>query len=122
MKIGALIVFMMSAGRVSAQTRASNPVAGNSDMVAQGESLYSARCAACHGKNLHGAEGPSLFRSRIVTGSSDQRFFDVIRKGIPGTEMVPMPLADKQIWQVVSFVHSATRPGLGPPVAGDFIL
>jgi putative heme-binding domain-containing protein len=89
------------------------------EALAQGESLYAARCAACHGKDLRGGEGPSLFRSRIVTGSPDERFFEVIRKGIPGTEMVAMPLTDQEIRRIVSFVHSLTKPGQGPPVRGD---
>lgn len=112
---------LVLAGVVAAQTPARNSsrVAGNGDTVLAGEKLYGARCAACHGKNLRGGEGPSLFRSRIATGSLDQPFFDVIRKGIPGTEMSPMPLTDEQIRQVVSFVQSLTKPGHGPPVPGD---
>ena len=89
------------------------------ETIARGEKLYASRCAVCHGKDLGGGEGPSLLRSRIVTGSSDQRFFDVIRKGIPGTEMAPMPLSDEQTWQIVVFVQSRAKPGHGPPVAGD---
>ena len=120
MKIASLTVSMvMAADAIGAQAPIENPLAANAETVAQGEKLYGARCAACHGKNLRGGEGPNLFRSRIVTGSSDQRFFEVLRKGIPGTEMVPMPLTDGEIRAIISFVQSLTRPGQGPPVRGD---
>ena len=89
------------------------------ETIARGEKLYGSRCAVCHGKDLGGGEGPSLLRSRIVNGASDQRFFDVIRKGIPGTEMAPMPLSDEQTRQIVVFVQSRAKPGHGPPVPGD---
>jgi len=111
LKLALLSLSLLAALRVVA--------AQTPDGIAEGEKLYAARCAGCHGKDLRGGEGPNLFRSRIVTGSADQKFYDVIRKGIPGTEMVAMPLTDQQTWQIVRFVHSITKPGQGPPVPGD---
>ena len=99
--------------------RAGNPLAGNAGAIAAGEKLYAARCAVCHGKDARGGEGPSLYRSRVVVSAPERRFFDVLKHGIPGTEMAPLNAGDEQIWQIVSFVHSQTRPGQGPPVAGD---
>ena len=87
--------------------------------LAAGEKLYAVRCAACHGKDARGGEGPSLYRSRIVVSAPERRFFEVLKNGIPGTEMAPLKLPEEQIWQIVRFVHSETRPGQGPPVAGD---
>jgi putative heme-binding domain-containing protein len=84
-----------------------------------GESLYAARCAACHGKDLRGGEAPGLHRSRVVVSAPQRRLFEVLKNGIPGTEMAPVSLPDAQIESIVRYVHSRTRPGLGPPVAGD---
>ena len=84
-----------------------------------GESLYAARCAACHGKDLRGGEAPSLHRSRVVVSAPERRFFEVLKNGIPGTEMAPVNLPDAQIESIVRYVLSQTRPGQGPPVTGD---
>jgi putative heme-binding domain-containing protein len=102
-----------------AQRRAANPLAGKPEAIAAGEKLYGARCAHCHGKGGKGAEGPSLHRSRIVVVSPPARFFEVIRKGIPGSEMPPFAGDDDNVWQIVAYVHSITKPGEGPPVEGD---
>lgn len=99
--------------------RAGNPFAGNAEAIASGEKLYGVRCAVCHGRDGKGGEGPSLHKSRLVVLSPDRRFFDVVKLGIPGTEMPPMPGPDEPVWQVVAYVHSIAKPGTGPPVAGD---
>lgn len=57
--------------------------------------------------------------SRVVLSSPDRRFFEILKNGMPGTEMAPQNLSEDQIWQIVSYVHSQTKPGQGPPVPGD---
>src|SRR5262249_29878583 len=70
-------------------------------------------------KGAQGGEAPDLHKSRLVLAGSAAALFQVVREGIPGTEMPGLiPVAD-QAWQVVSYLHSLTRPGLGPPVPGD---
>jgi putative heme-binding domain-containing protein len=99
--------------------RGGNPLAGKPEAIVAGEKHFGSFCAPCHGKGGKGAEAPSLHRSRVVLLSPPARLFDVIRKGIPGTEMPPFAGDDQKIWQMVSYVHSITRPGEGPPVPGD---
>lgn len=115
----ALLCFGQQAATPAAGRRAANPLAGKPEAIAAGEKLYGARCAPCHGKGGKGAEGPNLHRSRAVVVSPPMRLFEVVRKGIPGSEMPPFSGEDEKVWQIVSYLHSITRPGLGPPVPGD---
>jgi putative heme-binding domain-containing protein len=87
--------------------------------VQAGADLYRRTCAACHGMNLKGGEGPNLFRSRVVVAGSPQALVAVLREGIPGTEMRAYRWSAEQFDQLVAFLHSKTRPGAGPPLTGD---
>ncbi|MFN7936689.1 MAG: c-type cytochrome [Bryobacteraceae bacterium] len=87
--------------------------------IAKGETLYRNTCAGCHGPNLRGGEGPNLFHSRMVVSGPPRNFFNLLAKGRPNTEMIPFRLPEEQLWQIVAYVYSHTRPGLGPPVEGD---
>lgn len=87
--------------------------------IAKGEKLYQTTCAACHGPNLRGGEGPNLFHSRMVLNGPPRNFFNLLAKGRPNTEMIPFRLPEADLWQIIAFVYSHTRPGLGPPVPGD---
>ena len=103
---------------LSAQPR-KNPFREKPETVQQGAILFDAKCAGCHGKDAQGGEAPDLHKSRVVLTGSDAALFQVVQKGIPGTEMLGfIPVAD-QAWQVVSYLHSLTRPGSGPPTPGD---
>lgn len=108
-----------SAAFAQPRGRAGNPLTGNAEAIARGEKLYGVRCAVCHGRDARGGEAPSLHKSRLVVLSPDRRFFEVVKLGIPGGEMPPMPGPDEAIWQIVAFVHSIAKPGMGPPVPGD---
>ncbi len=87
--------------------------------IEQGRSLYTNKCAGCHGKDAHGGEGPDLYKSRAVLSPSGRALLSAIQNGIPGSEMPPSGLDAKQSEQVAAYLYSLTRPGLGPPVAGD---
>lgn len=87
--------------------------------IAKGESLYQKTCAACHGPNLRGGEGPNLFHSRMVLNGPPRNFFNLLANGRPNTEMIPFRLPEAELWQIIAYVYSHTRPGLGPPVPGD---
>jgi mono/diheme cytochrome c family protein len=65
---------------------ASNPHLGNKDSIRAGMTLYRVRCADCHGLDAGGYRGPDLI-SLLASGASDERIFDTIRKGVPGTDM-----------------------------------
>jgi len=65
---------------------ANNPHLGNRESIRSGMALYRIRCADCHGLDATGYRGPDLVAA-IAGGASDERLFQTIRKGVPGTEM-----------------------------------
>jgi putative heme-binding domain-containing protein len=50
---------------------------------------------------------------------SDDAIFQVIRKGVPGTDMPPTKLSDEETWNLVAFIHALTGPASTNPVPGD---
>ena len=97
-------------------------------LVAQGEAVYQAQCAACHGANLEGqpdwrtrnAEGRLPAPPHDETGHtwhhSDQQLFRITKHGLkppvaPEGYESDMPafdgvLSDDEIWAVLSFIKS----------------
>src|ERR1700733_13157171 len=65
---------------------ANNPHLGNPQSVRSGMALYRIGCADCHGLDGSGYRGPDLIAA-MAAGLTDERLFQTIRKGIPGTEM-----------------------------------
>jgi len=73
------------------QPPAANPAAnnrhlGNPQSIRSGMALYRIRCADCHGLDARGYRGPDL--TALLGGDvTDERLFQTIRKGVPGTDM-----------------------------------
>src|ERR1044072_3563078 len=79
-----------------------NPFEGKPDAVSNGVAMFRTRCAGCPGPDAHGYLGPHL-PGFWGAGGTDERMFDIVRKGIPGTEMIaadPARVLDRDIWQV----------------------
>jgi putative heme-binding domain-containing protein len=72
---------------------------------AQGERTYGSECSFCHGPKGEGAVGPVLAVPGLRHAPTDQALFQVIREGIPGTQMPSSPLPTAQIWQLVAYVR-----------------
>ena len=98
---------------------ADNPLARHPEAFSAGRELYLERCAVCHGQDATGSMAANLIRSRVVASGRDQALFDMIRKGIPGTEMFAHEIPDDSIWRIVTFLHGLARPGDRPPLPGD---
>ena len=65
---------------------ANNPHLGNAQSIRSGMALYRIRCADCHGLDARGYRGPDL--TALLAGDmTDERLFQTIRKGVPGTDM-----------------------------------
>lgn len=101
--------------------------AGNVELVALGQKIYTAECAACHGVRL---EGQPNWRSRLANGSlpapphdetghtwhhPDQLLFDITKHGgaknAPAGFVSGMPafggkLADRDIWAALAYIKS----------------
>ncbi len=83
-----------------------NPHLGNRESIRAGMALYRVRCADCHGLDASGYRGPDLIAA--MAGMPDERLFDTIRKGVPGTEMPGQGLdtADLDILQIVAYLRN----------------
>jgi cytochrome c oxidase cbb3-type subunit III len=93
-----------------------NPLEGNKLAISNGAAMFRTRCAGCHGPDAHGYLGPDL-TGFWFAGGTDDRMFDIVRKGVPGTEMPPADpqrVLDKEIWQVLAYVRTL---GAVPPAA-----
>ena len=64
--------------------------------------LYRLKCAGCHGVDGAGGVGASLKAKLKHPGST--QLFDVIKNGIPGTEMPASGLPDPQVKKMVAYV------------------
>ena len=97
-----------------------HPAIGNPQAIAAGTKLFMGSCAGCHGPDGGGgARGPNLVRRSLWHPLSDDAIFQVIRNGVPGTDMPPTKLTDEQTWNLVAFIHALTGPASTNPVPGD---
>jgi putative heme-binding domain-containing protein len=104
---------------LAAQQTDKNPYTSPSD-VELGGRLYRGRCGHCHGLEGEGGRGSVLNSGQFRRGGSDAELFQVIRRGIPNTEMPgAFNLPDHEIWRMVSFVQQLGRRGAPEPVTGD---
>jgi mono/diheme cytochrome c family protein len=99
-----------------------------SDNVSPGMRLYNTHCEACHGREGRGDGRAArhlhptprdlrLDKMRLVSGDSGiptrNDVANVIRLGVPGTAMQPLPeLRDPQVEQLVDVVIDMRRSGL----------
>ena len=91
-----------------------NPYERDEKAVAEGQVLYAAKCAECHGKDLKGADGPSLV-GHLKFGEIDGKKYESISEGRPGG----MPgfgaeLGRDRIWKVLAYVDSVREYGKNP--------
>lgn len=90
---------------------------GNGDLVAEGEVLYQATCAECHGSDLRGTDkGPSHLSVVYEPGHhGDAAFALAIINGVkqhhwPFGDMAPVPgLDDADIERIVAYVRENQR-------------
>lgn len=88
-----------------------NPYDGDARAIRAGTVLYQSRCAECHGPEAKGVLGPDL-TGLWAAGRSDERVFQTIRNGLPGSVMPPSKALDPEIWAVVAYLKSL---GTVPP-------
>jgi alcohol dehydrogenase (cytochrome c) len=95
-----------------------NPYGAPGD-VDQGNKLYRARCAPCHGHDAVGDRAPPLNRPAYSQGNADWAVYKIVQRGIPGTGMPPSNLSESEIWQVIAFLrmrqNEASGGGAPPP-------
>ncbi|EPT9253154.1 cytochrome c oxidase subunit II [Vibrio alginolyticus] len=89
------------------------------ELMSQGESIYTARCAVCHQANGEGIPGafPAIKGSPIATGDVTEHI-DIIVNGRPGTAMQAFSnqLSDKEIGAVITYQRNAWGNDTGDTV------
>jgi cytochrome c oxidase subunit 2 len=86
------------------------------DLVARGEKVYQANCAACHQANGMGLPGafPAISGSRVATGPIADHI-NIVMNGRPGTAMQAFAgqLSDADIAAVVTYQRNAWDNKMG---------
>lgn len=90
-----------------------NPHTTPEDYVA-GAQLFAVACSPCHGAAGEGEPGPALVNRALKTGDADLALFRVITGRDPQTSMPPVPLAEKEVWQVISHLRNLRLDFPGP--------
>ena len=114
-----LIAQDRAAGRPESRP-ARNPLEGNAQAISNGAAMFRTRCAGCHRPDAHGYLGPDL-TGFWAAGGADDRMFDTVRRGVPGTEMIgadPQRVLDKEIWQMLAYIRTLSAVPAVPPT-GD---
>ncbi|MSV27877.1 MAG: c-type cytochrome [Bryobacterales bacterium] len=84
-----------------------------------GEKLYQANCALCHGTKGDGGRGAVLAGRKLARAADDAALVKVIEEGVRGTEMPgAWQLSAREGRQVAAFVRSLSRVS-SKPVPGD---
>ena len=84
--------------------------------------IFAANCAGCHGNDLSGGRGPSLFSSNLLAESSDETLRQIILNGVSVSDMPAFKnrLDDAQIGRLLAFLR--IRSGVlasHPPAVPD---
>jgi putative heme-binding domain-containing protein len=103
------LIFLALAPLLQAQTEVpkQNPHTSAAD-VERGKRLFANNCAPCHGPRGAGGRGANLAQPKLPRAADDPSLFDVIRNGLPGTEMPPgwWVMDDRELWQVAAYVRT----------------
>jgi putative heme-binding domain-containing protein len=106
----ALASVLLPGGVQAPIPQASNPLAtspriADTATIQAGGTLFRERCADCHGADAKGVSGPDLTRLWTTVGS-DERVFQTIRSGIPGSIMPPSSAPDEELRSIVAYLRS----------------
>ena len=107
MTLGCLVTggFLLAQERSLTLPAGTNPHLGNRESIRSGMGLYRARCADCHGLDASGYRGPDLVAA-VAGGATDERLFQTIRKGVPGTEMPATEAPDDDLLMMIAYLRS----------------
>jgi alcohol dehydrogenase (cytochrome c) len=71
----------------------------------RGAALFQLRCSDCHGVDAKGVHGPDL-TALFANGATENRVFETIRRGVPGTEMPSSNAPDEEIRAIVAYLRT----------------
>jgi cytochrome c oxidase cbb3-type subunit III len=88
--------------------------------VQDGQRLFLANCAACHGPEGDAVPGVDLGHGKFRRASSDDDLIRIIQKGIAGTAMPPNNFTDFQAGTIVAYLRDMAQPAAHSTLAaGD---
>src|SRR5579872_1386341 len=88
------------------------------NLIAQPQSYPAAGERICHGQTGEGGRGAPLNRPKLRHAADDAALVQVIRRGIPDSEMPGISLSPAELEQVAAFVRTLGRV-TATPVPGD---
>jgi putative heme-binding domain-containing protein len=95
-----------------------NPYLGNREAIRSGMTMYRVRCADCHGLDAKGYRGPDL--TALLAGEmTDEKLFNTIRKGVPGTDMPPSQASDDELLLTIAYLRNLGAVTPGEKVTGN---
>ncbi len=98
---------LLAQGPPEKNPAANNPHLGNGQSIRSGMALYRIRCADCHGLDASGYRGPDLI-AVMGAGATDERLFQTIRKGVPGTDMpaaIETDAPDDDLLMIIAYLR-----------------
>jgi len=94
-----------------------NPYLGNREAIRSGMTMYRVRCADCHGLDAKGYRGPDL--TALLAGEmTDEKLFNTIRKGVPGTDMPSSQASDDELLLTIAYLRNLSATPT-EPVTGN---
>ena len=113
-----ILAFLVAAG-LAAQQLPFDPLPTSASDLAQGEKLYRGSCGYSHGPQGDGGKGADLARAKLERATTDEKLVNIIKNGVPGTEMPgAWHMIDNEIRQVAAFVRALGKVE-AKAVAGD---
>jgi putative heme-binding domain-containing protein len=97
---------------------ANNPHLHDRASVHRGRTLYRVRCGDCHGLDAMGYRGPDL-TAVLAGGVTDERLFQTIRNGVPGTEMAATNAPDDDLLLIIAFLRDLGGAPASEQPSGD---
>ncbi len=85
------------------------PALGQDGQLAEGRQLFLSQCGSCHGPFGNGGKGANLAQPRLRRATDDEALQNIIRRGIPGTEMPSSFLAPSQVSSIAAYVRTLGR-------------
>jgi cytochrome c oxidase cbb3-type subunit III len=99
-----MAALLFGAIAMRAQTLPTDPAS-----IAEGGKLYQFHCSFCHGKGDDGMAS-NLVQAQLRRAPNDAALVNIIRNGIPGTDMpVALGITDSDLWKLAAYVRALGR-------------
>src|SRR5689334_23239103 len=95
------------------------PLSAQHPEVSKGGGIFAEKCSACHGVTARGGRGPDLTTGQWKHGATETELVRNIVKGIPGTQMPPIPMSDTDARSIIAWLRSLRDPESAETIAGN---